>query len=238
MASRILDLTKAVARKLGVKLNKLNINNDHFLRKKKLIQDLGINLVLDVGGNSGQYAEGVFQSGYSGKIISFEPQAREFNLLLEKSKKNKNWEVHNLAIGEHSGQIELNVSNVSGASSILKATGFGKGLEWHGDHGETVSIERLDRIIGLASGKFKIHLKADVQGYEKKVLLGAKGIIDQIQSIELECSSVELYEGESLAIDLVSFLGNQGYNLFSIDAILVDKVSARVLQYEMIFDKR
>ena len=39
----------------------------------KIIESRGINLIFDVGANSGQFALSVFEDGYQGKIITMMP---------------------------------------------------------------------------------------------------------------------------------------------------------------------
>src|SRR6185369_12598772 len=79
-----------------------------------------VDTLLDIGANSGQYAGLMRESGYKGRIHSFEPTSMAFDLLRNKSKKDKDWHIHQLAIGATAGEIEINISENSFSSSILE----------------------------------------------------------------------------------------------------------------------
>ena len=54
-------------------------------RRKRLMQNTGINLILDVGANIGEFAQTMRAYGYAGRIVSFEPLAdafRSYNRIL------------------------------------------------------------------------------------------------------------------------------------------------------------
>ncbi|MFW9881738.1 MAG: FkbM family methyltransferase, partial [Candidatus Thorarchaeota archaeon] len=86
----------------------------------RLLKVHNIDLVFDVGANAGQYANMLFQMGYNGKVISFEPLSSRYNMLLEWSKSNSNWEVaERCAIGDINGEIKLNISKNLFSNSIL-----------------------------------------------------------------------------------------------------------------------
>ena len=59
-------------------INKFNLDitkypSTDLRRRNKLLNHFKIDLILDVGANSGQYAQESFNNKFKGKIISFEP---------------------------------------------------------------------------------------------------------------------------------------------------------------------
>lgn len=55
---------------------------------RDVVRDLGINVVLDVGANVGQFAHALRGIGFAGRIISFEPVGRDFAVLRMRMRKD------------------------------------------------------------------------------------------------------------------------------------------------------
>ncbi|MBX3020216.1 MAG: FkbM family methyltransferase [Bdellovibrionales bacterium] len=66
-----------------------------------------MHVVIDIGANIGQFAFVLKLRHPNLKIYSFEPNSTIFPLLLENSKRFKNWECFNFGIGESSGNLPL-----------------------------------------------------------------------------------------------------------------------------------
>jgi hypothetical protein len=79
---------------------------------------LGINNVLDVGANIGQYALQLRASGYQSKIISFEPVKTAFDRLMKAKGNDTNWTAVNLALGNELARRKINVSACTEMSSF------------------------------------------------------------------------------------------------------------------------
>ncbi|MEZ4901458.1 MAG: FkbM family methyltransferase [Spirosomataceae bacterium] len=79
-----------------------------------------ITTVIDVGANIGQYASQIRRLGFDGRIISIEPQKKEFNKLSTLTKKYKNWEAINIALGDYDGISLINIASNSHSSSLLE----------------------------------------------------------------------------------------------------------------------
>src|SRR5690242_19513073 len=79
-----------------------------------------INLVLDVGANTGQFGQNLRALGYTGHIVSFEPLSGAHRVLVKTASRDKKWSVpQKVAIGGHSGTVEIHVSANSVSSSVL-----------------------------------------------------------------------------------------------------------------------
>src|SRR4051812_12414371 len=79
----------------------------HFVKQ---LQARAVDVVLDVGANSGQYAIGLRQSGFQGRIVSFEPLAAPFAALTGNAEKDPLWDCHKYALGDTEGTVSVNVA--------------------------------------------------------------------------------------------------------------------------------
>lgn len=209
------------------------------VHRVKLLKQLGIDLVADVGANIGQYALELIGSGYSNKIISFEPLSDIYNELLNNSANYKQWEVYErCAIGNECGEIEINVSENFESSSIFNV--LDKSIEAEPStkfvKKEKVKICRLSDVLQFGP-KNRIHLKIDVQGYEEMVLAGAEGIFSNVCSIELEISLIPLYEGVISPQKLLSKLSNHGFSPAFYVSVFDDVNTGGILQLNGLFVK-
>ena len=231
-------LIKPVFRKLGRDLVVYNHLLHPVARRAKLLETYNTDLVLDIGANTGQYARGLRELGYRGKIVSFEPLSAAYLDLKKWADKDRNAVAVNSAIGNIDGNVEFNVAGNSTSSSILDI------LPEHTSAApesafiakETVSLRRLDSVYNkYCSSNDSILLKIDAQGYEMHVLEGAKKVLDLISSLQIEISLVPLYKGQLLFIDVVSWLMERGFQLVDIEPIFVHAKTGEVLQVDCFF---
>lgn len=204
----------------------------------QLIEYKGISLVIDVGANTGQYADSLRQQGYEGKFLSFEPLSEEFVQLSEKASQDPKWNCKHLALGSYNGLCQMNRAGNSYSSSILPM------LERHVANApdsayigkETVSIARLDSFEQECIGENdRIYLKIDTQGYEMEVLKGCDRILDKVDVIELELSVVPLYDRQVLYQNMIHYLDILGFDLVWIERGFSDQTTGETLQFDGIF---
>jgi hypothetical protein len=88
-----------------------------------------IDTVLDVGANVGQYGSALRAGGYSGRIVSFEPNPEAFRLLAARAARDGSWEAVCVGLGAEDGAAELNVSGFSVFSSMLRTTQYVEGVD-------------------------------------------------------------------------------------------------------------
>ena len=88
--------------------------------RKRLLDAFGIDVMLDVGANTGQFALSLREPmGYSGTIVSFEPLPDAFESLKRLADKDPAWDARNVAIGDADGELKLHVSRNRVSSSFL-----------------------------------------------------------------------------------------------------------------------
>jgi FkbM family methyltransferase len=198
-----------------------------------------INLVLDIGANTGQFGIYLRNAGYKGRIISFEPLSSARTELLTSSRNDPLWDVApRAAIGSHDGQVEINVAKNSVSSSALNIleAHIAADPESQFIGKELVPLRRLDSIVFdyLDAGS-RAFLKIDTQGYEDQVLKGATTLLGRIIGLQVELSLVPLYEGQQLFDDLSRRLRSLDFELWSIAPVFVDPKTGRLLQADVTF---
>ena len=206
------------------------------------LQRLGVNLVIDVGANIGQYARRLRATGYKGKIVSFEPLAAAHAELVEQASRDPDWKVApRLALGERNGEIELKVSanSVSSSTLAMLPAHIAAAPESAPCGIETVRVAKLDDALPPFFHEDEIALlKIDVQGAEDKVIAGAARTLQHVIALQAELSLVPLYEGQALMRDTVELLRSRGYELADMHPAFIDPRDGRVLQLDGLFLRR
>jgi len=213
------------------------------MRTAKLLNHFGITKVIDVGANTGQFAESLIDFGYKGKIISFEPVQSAYQQLKKRAKKYKQWDVaERAAIGNMDGTVEINVSDDTQFSSIknIKNEFLDKQHAAKIVKKETVPIYKLDSLMGKYYERGEsLFLKIDTQGFEKEVVLGATELIKAVKGIKMEIpleKEMEIYEGvEWDIIYYINYLNELGFKCMSLDAIGADRTTGIVNEVDGIF---
>jgi FkbM family methyltransferase len=209
-------------------------------RRLKLFKHYKINLLFDVGANTGGYGQIMRKFGFQGRIVSFEPLCSAFKKLKEKVSKDSLWQVENFALGNREGKSKINVSKNSVSSSILEmlqlVTNVAPDAGCIGS--EEIKIYRFDDVFHryYRAGD-SVFLKIDTQGYEKKILKGAVKSLKNIAGLQVETSLVPLYQGETLMHDLVRFIKKLGYTMMSIEPGFHNPATGQLLQADLIFFK-
>jgi FkbM family methyltransferase len=204
----------------------------------QLLKKYNINLIFDVGANTGQFSSGLRRWGYKGRIVSFEPLPDAYNQLVQNTSLDPLWEPVNLAIGDFDGNITLHVSRNSYSSSILEM--MPRHLDSAPDSAfigsELVPIRKIDTIIEqYYNKKERLFLKIDTQGFEKKVIEGCQKTMDSIQGFQIEMSLFPLYNGETLIQEMMNYLHGKGYKLRVLEQGHYDYKTGEILQVEGIF---
>lgn len=183
----------------------------------KLFDHLKIDCVLDVGANKGQYRDFIrMEVGFDGPIISFEPVRSTFQILAERARGDHNWEVKNCALGEHDGDMEINVMASSSLTSFLKPDQNHLSLENNVIvDKETVVIRRLDtlaRELDLIASN-NCYLKMDTQGYDMQVCNGGGEFLKRVKALQSEMSVIPIYHGMPDYMKSIQHLESLGYAL-------------------------
>ena len=230
---------KNILRKFGYDIN-LYPTQD-IRRRIQLFKYFNINKIFDVGANTGGYASSMRSAGYVDNIISFEPVKEAFDQLAKRAIHDTKWKTKNIALGNNDGSSIINVSQNLVSSSIAEMSSL------HVDSApdsvyvrkEEIKIHKLDTIFfDLADKQDKIILKIDTQGFEKNVIDGAEKSLPLISGLQLEMSLVPLYNNELLFPELLRYLNDRGYSLYSLENGFSNPESGQLLQVDGIFFRK
>ena len=199
----------------------------------------GIDLVIDVGANVGQYARRLRRDGYRGKIRSFEPLPAIHAELVAAAAGDADWVVEApMALGGFDGTIEIERSAESDMSSILPQSSLQQLISPTSAVMERLSVpmHRLDSVLSNTELQgSRTLVKLDVQGFEHDVLDGMEGLWHSIQGLQIEMSLIQLYEGEVLWRETVDRIERQGLVLVMLLHGYYERKLGRQLQFDGLF---
>jgi FkbM family methyltransferase len=189
----------------------------HVHRMPSLVDFLAsraIDVVLDVGANTGQFAKILRNDGYRGRIVSFEPTAGPFAELAAAAARDPLWEVHKNALGSVTSRADIHLSENSVFNSIADLSAYA--LEFDPEARvvgmETVDVIRLDDFLDGANIE-RTFLKIDTQGFERQVLDGSPRLLECCPGVLLELPVNHLYEGVWSLGDAINFMSTKGYSI-------------------------
>ena len=233
------SIIKKAFRRIGLELHGFNPNSSPVAQLVYSLNHFEIDLVFDVGANSGQFASGIRQGGFKGKIVSFEPLTSAHRLLSEASTRDSNWDVHpRCALGDHDGETIINIAGNLASSSILPMLESHISAAPHTSYigKEVVQLFQLDTIAPEYLKTFKKpFLKIDTQGFEWQVLDGCLNSLPHIKGVLLEMSLIPLYEGQHLWEDMLLRMKDAGFTLWALQPGFTDPRNGRTYQVDGIF---
>ncbi len=223
----------------GIRLERNNPNTSSELRLAKMLVAEQVDLVIDVGANSGQYARSLRSAGYSQRILSFEPLSTAHAALEASARLDEKWAVaERMAMGDHDGVVTINIAGNSASSSILDMLDSHRHAAPYASYvgSEEVPVRRLDSVQHpFLDESTRPFLKIDTQGYESRVLKGATGLLKRVKGVQVELSLCPLYDGQVLWRDIIDLLEASGFELWSLFPEFLDPDTGRMLQCDGIF---
>jgi FkbM family methyltransferase len=205
-----------------------------------MLRELGINCVIDVGANIGQFGSHLRHTGYRGRIVSFEPLPHLARRLEDSAQDDPDWLVFNHALGSADGELEMNVTEGTGVtSSLLPASEFGRA--WSSRLRETstqtIRVHRLDEIFDeVVSGidAPRVYLKMDTQGYDMEVFAGAGDRIKEVVGMQSEVSCVPIYDGMPRLPEQIAVYEAAGFENTGMFPVTRDPQTHRVIEYDAV----
>ena len=203
-------------------------------------KSLGIDTVLDIGANTGQFTRTILSLLPNCKIYSFEPLPDCFEKLQEFANNHDNSvKAFNTGVGDQSGLMQFERNDASPSSSFLKMTDIHKQAFPYTEKSSTVEVKisKLDDICENLDLGISLFIKIDVQGYEDKVLKGGEKTVKKAKLVIVETSFVPLYESQPLFDDIYKVFSEWGFKCIGMIDQLSDPMTGQILQGDAIFIK-
>ncbi|MER9263456.1 FkbM family methyltransferase [Mesorhizobium sp. M0410] len=232
-------MLRELGRKVGleVRLNALNARND--LRLAYFLKVFNIDLVLDIGANRGQFAQELFNTGYSGRVVSFEALPDAHKRLKEAAERQKySWIVApRVALSDQPGTAQFHVTEADTSSSLFAPKESFVASTPQARPVEVIEVPtaRLDDIVGeIGLSVENCFLKMDVQGGESLVLAGAPNVLGTAKGLMTELSLRPLYDGQPSAQRLLEAIYEAGFEIWDVWQGYRDPRSHRLNQIDIV----
>lgn len=203
---------------------------------KNVLEKLNFEFIVDVGANRGQFAL-ISRNVFPRAIIhSFEPLEEPALIFESVFGKDPNVMLHACAIGREKTTADIHVTKDDDSSSMLPITKAQSSMFPGATEKETrqVMVLPLSQALGTTSIPSASLLKIDVQGFELDVLQGCEDIINKFSHLYIECSFIELYEGQALAHQIIAWLGKRDFILSGVYNLYYEK-NGKAVQGDFLF---
>lgn len=189
---------------------------------RKLLARTRVDNVIDIGANRGQFVLLVADMLPDANIFAFEPQQRARETLESVADVvPNNVECFPFALGAEEKSTQIFVADEDDSSSLLEPTSRQVAL-FPGSKivsSEEIQVRRAETAVPSGAFAERTLVKIDVQGMELDVLESFSelqlGCVDQLL---VELSLEELYSGQPLASDIISWLSTRGFTLCDVGA--------------------
>jgi FkbM family methyltransferase len=198
-----------------------------------------LHTVVDIGANRGQFALITRKVFPAARVYAFEPLNEPATTFRQVFATDPQVILRELAVGPNDEDTFIHVSQADDSSSLLPIGSMQSQLfpgTAEKEKRKTI-VKRLDSVLCREDIESPALLKIDVQGFEKDVLEGCRELLPSFSYVYVECSFLELYIGQALAHEIISFLSEFGFLLSGIYNLYYDKTGLAI-QGDFLFEKK
>lgn len=207
-----------------------------------ILEHFGVNLILDVGAHEGTSALRLFESGYAGRIVSFEPVKAHFQVLSAKCERGRKagycWETRPFAIGNVDDAGTINLSHNGLSSSIADMLPAHVALNADSKYvgTENIIIRKLDTLLPdiICTGE-RVLLLLDVQGFEPNALAGAKKSLPRLAGVQMEVGFRPTYATGFDIPSAFNVMTQQGFTPCYVEPAWKDPLSCIFYQVDVLW---
>ena len=200
---------------------------------------LGIDTVLDIGGNVGRFSKTMRYLLPSAQIYAFEPLPDCFAVMDSLMNADGRYRGFNCGLGETNEVLQIQQNTHTPSSSFLPLGERHKRAFPFSSETQRLSVQvkRLDDVAEKLDLGRSLMVKVDVQGFEGKVLVGGQKTFARAKFVLLELSYQELYRDQPLFDDIYQPLVGLGFRFCGTMAQMSDPKTLELLDADCIFLK-
>ncbi|WP_043834600.1 FkbM family methyltransferase [Muricoccus aerilatus] len=162
-------------------------------RLKHLIERCGIERVLDVGGNKGQFHDFIrFDVEWTGPVLSFEPDPQMAEVMRRKAMTDPLWTIRQEALGREAAVQTFNRMKMTCFNSFLSPIA-GQDPDNVPVAQFDVQVVRLDELLPEIGPLERALVKIDTQGFDVEVLAGGPEAFAKVPLVQFEVSFRPIY---------------------------------------------
>lgn len=167
-----------------------------------------IGTVIDIGANTGDYAEFLNSFFKPNAIFAFEPLASCQPRLQALAEQIPHLRVFQVALADEAGEEPFWENDYGPSSSLLHVSDIHKRAFPHtaGESQSRVQLARLDDMLDASTLEGDIFIKIDVQGVEDRVIKGGQAVFSAAELVLVEMSFVAMYESQPMFEEIHSLL--------------------------------
>ncbi len=212
---------------------------------ERLFEHLGVNCVIDVGANTGQFGTRLRERGFRGRIASFEPVSANFTRLRSQCARDREWRAYPAALGEEVGQRTIQVTRGSDLASFHAPTDYARrqfrDRAAEVERAETVEVRTLDAVFpeileGLEDPR--VFLKLDTQGHDLEVLAGGSASLSRLVGLQSEISMLPIYEGIPDYLEALGTYRRLGFEVTGLYPVSRDRETLVVIEFDCVMRRR
>jgi FkbM family methyltransferase len=140
-------------------------------------------VIIDAGANIGTFSVFAANLAPEGKIYAFEPVKDTFLLLKENTKTYQNVSCINSGLGDVAATKNIFNKGIGDGGNVMQDSPFYKRSEIDDGAWEPVVITTIDEFVSQNKILRVDFIKIDTEGYEAKILQGARKIIEKYQPV-------------------------------------------------------
>jgi len=205
-------------------------------------KSLNIQSFLDIGANKGEYASAYFHCFPTGKAWLVEPIPKLHDVINTRLRDyDQQYKLFGVCLGDRAGEININVANQIGASSVLPLN------DAFANVNPNIKITEVVRAKLMTLDDFSLEeslptmdlMKIDVEGFEYEIIRGGVSYIrSKVNWILVEHSFVRSDDSQQRFLNVHAKLLELGFDLYGVRDQYHAEGTGQIIQFDAIYRKQ